>query len=107
MTGTKAILRRPSTDTRYGFVVRHIAFYQPVDNPTQATESELKPLYALIILNVEVGSVADGAGLQAGHRIVEMNGHLVRHLTYDDVCRISERLQNDNVFTGHVADKIS
>lgn len=51
-----------------------------------------KPIYTLIIISVKPASAADEAGLRVGHQIIEMNGESANHLTYSDVCRITERL---------------
>lgn len=51
-----------------------------------------KTVYALIILSVKPASAADEAGLRSGHRIIEMNGQDVSHMSYSDVCKITARL---------------
>ncbi|VDM12850.1 unnamed protein product [Wuchereria bancrofti] len=61
-----------------------------VDSSNEGMKCTQKPLYALIILNVKPSSAADEAGLQAGHQIIKMNGQNVNHLTYSDICRITE-----------------
>ncbi|VDK87385.1 unnamed protein product [Onchocerca ochengi] len=92
MAENKVILKRSSIDVPYGFIIRHISFYPPKENTIEeAMKCIQKPIYALAILSVKPSSAADEAGLQAGHRIIEMNGQVVNHLSYNDICKITKR----------------
>lgn len=51
-----------------------------------------KPIYVLTVLSVKSASAADEAGLRVGHQIIELNGRDANHLTYNDLCKITERL---------------
>uniref|UniRef100_A0AAF5RV45 PDZ domain-containing protein n=1 Tax=Wuchereria bancrofti TaxID=6293 RepID=A0AAF5RV45_WUCBA len=92
MAEIKLLLKRSSINVPYGFIIRHITSYPFMDSSNEGMKCTQKPLYALIILNVKPSSAADEAGLQAGHQIIKMNGQNVNHLTYSDICRITERL---------------
>ncbi|KAM3724840.1 Regulator of sigma-E protease RseP [Dirofilaria immitis] len=92
MGKNKLILKRSSINIPYGFIIRHLSFYPSKDYEIEAIKRGEKPFYALAILGVKPSSAADEAGLQAGHRIIEINGQDVNTLSYSDVCKITERL---------------
>ncbi|MCP9258870.1 hypothetical protein DINM_001375 [Dirofilaria immitis] len=90
MGKNKLILKRSSINIPYGFIIRHLSFYPSKDYEIEAIKRGEKPFYALAILGVKPSSAADEAGLQAGHRIIEINGQDVNTLSYSDVCKITE-----------------
>ncbi|KAK6100474.1 PDZ domain (Also known as DHR or GLGF) family protein [Brugia pahangi] len=92
MTENKLLLKRSSINVPYGFIIRHLSSYPLMDSSNEGMKCKQKPFYTLVILKVKPSSAADKAGLQAGHQIIKMNGQNVNHLTYSDICRITERL---------------
>ncbi|VDK71149.1 unnamed protein product [Litomosoides sigmodontis] len=92
MVGKRLLLKRSSVDVPYGFIIRHVTFYPPKDGLIDAVKYVQKPIYVLAILSVKSASAADEAGLRAGHQIIGLNGRDANHLTYNDLCKITERL---------------